>query len=144
MKIPNLFTYYQKDENYMNEQNINTLRTVELFAGVGGFRLGLEQAKFKDKSFNVIWSNQWEPSTKIQHASDIYCAKFGYENHSNEDISTVDTSSIPEHDLLVGGFPCQDYSVASTLKNSHGIVGKKGVLWWEIYRILEEKKESAP
>jgi DNA (cytosine-5)-methyltransferase 1 len=144
MKFPNLFTHYLKDDNDMNEQTSHTLRTVELFAGVGGFRIGLEKSNFSNKSYKIVWSNQWEPSTKIQHASDIYCARFGYENHSNEDISTVKTFDIPDHDLLVGGFPCQDYSVASTLKNSHGIVGKKGVLWWEIYRILEEKKENAP
>jgi len=130
----------------MNMQiaQINTVRAVELFAGVGGFRLGLENVSNDFNRFKVVWSNQWEPSTKIQHASDIYVARFGYENHSNIDISKVSTNSIPDHDLLVGGFPCQDYSVASTLKNSHGIVGKKGVLWWEIYRILQEKKDKAP
>jgi len=146
MKIPNLFTMYNgkiEDMN-MSMTKSNTIRTVELFAGVGGFRLGLEKVKTNSKNFKVVWSNQWEPSTKTQHASDIYTARFGYENHSNEDISTVDASDIPDHDLLVGGFPCQDYSVASTLKNSHGIVGKKGVLWWEIYRILQDKKDKAP
>jgi DNA (cytosine-5)-methyltransferase 1 len=150
MKTPNLFTIYKTMENQekMNMQmqlnKVQTIRTIELFAGVGGFRVGLEKASYKDKKFQVVWSNQWEPSTKIQHASDVYCARFGYENHSNEDISTVSTVEIPEHDLLVGGFPCQDYSVASTLKNANGIVGKKGVLWWQIYRILEEKKDKAP
>jgi len=128
----------------MNDSNQKTIRTIELFAGVGGFRLGLEKVSTKEKSFDISWSNQWEPSTKTQHASDIYCARFGFENHSNEDIGTVDVDDIPEHDLLVGGFPCQDYSVASTLKNSHGIVGKKGVLWWSIYKILFQKKEKAP
>lgn len=146
MKLPNLFTCSYRDELNMNMQISQSLsiRTVELFAGVGGFRLGLEKASSKNKFYSVVWSNQWEPSTKTQHASDIYCARFGYENHSNEDISTVDVADIPEHDLLVGGFPCQDYSVASTLKNSHGIVGKKGVLWWEIYRIVDQKKDKAP
>jgi len=123
---------------------IKTIQTIELFAGVGGFRIGLQKAKNKNKIFDIVWSNQWEPSTKMQHASDVYCARFGHENHSNEDISIVKTSDIPDHDLLVGGFPCQDYSVASTLKNANGIVGKKGVLWWQIYRILEDKKENAP
>ena len=143
MKLPNLFTIYKKMEDNldMNKQ-INTIKTIELFAGVGGFRVGLESVKNEKSKFDVIWSNQWEPTTKIQHASDVYCARFGYENHLNEDISTVKTEEIPNHDLLVGGFPCQDYSVASTLKNSNGIVGKKGVLWWQIFRILEEKKEN--
>lgn len=111
------------------------IKVAELFAGVGGFRLGLEKNNYK-----VVWSNQWEPSTKMQHASLVYEARFGNENHSNQDIATVPTDEIPDHDLLCGGFPCQDYSVATTLNNSKGLKGKKGVLWWSIHRILEEKK----
>ena len=116
------------------------LKVAELFAGVGGFRLGLE----KTKSFEVIWSNQWEPSTKKQHASLIYEDRFktNKKTHSSEDIFEVDVSKIPYHDVLVGGFPCQDYSVATTLKNSNGLIGKKGVLWWSIFRILDEKKRK--
>lgn len=114
----------------------NRLRVAELFAGVGGFRLGLE----KNNQYDIVWSNQWEPSTKAQHASMVYEARFGTENHSNQDISTVDVHDIPEHDILVGGFPCQDYSVATTLSNSKGLKGKKGVLWWSILNILEHKK----
>ena len=113
------------------------LEVVELFAGVGGFRLGLEKNNYK-----VVWSNQWEPSTKTQHASLVYEARFGKENHSNRDIATVSTDEIPDHDLLCGGFPCQDYSVATTLHNSKGLKGKKGVLWWSIHRILKEKKNK--
>lgn len=112
------------------------LKVIELFAGVGGFRLGLE----KFRNYEIVWSNQWEPSTKIQHASMVYEARFGNENHSNEDIAKVGVSEIPDADILVGGFPCQDYSVATTLQNSKGLIGKKGVLWWSIHRILSEKK----
>ncbi|MDB2405531.1 DNA (cytosine-5-)-methyltransferase [Arcobacteraceae bacterium] len=149
MKTPNLFSLYkrveeQKNMNMQVSQSNRTIKTIELFAGVGGFRIGLEKANKTNKNFEVVWSNQWEPSTKIQHASQIYTKQFGYENHSNEDISKVKVIDIPDHDMLVGGFPCQDYSVASTLKNSGGINGKKGVLWWEIYRIVQEKKEAAP
>lgn len=111
------------------------LRTVELFAGVGGFRLGLQRA-----GHEVVWSNQWEPGKRTQHASDCYIRRFGAEGHSNEDISTVPTDEIPEHDLLVGGFPCQDYSVAATLNRSGGLQGKKGVLWWEIERIARDHR----
>jgi DNA (cytosine-5)-methyltransferase 1 len=128
------------------------IRTIELFAGVGGFRLGLEGWKGKTAASNyasehlggyeVIWSNQWEPSTKTQHASMVYEARWGSSGHSNEDINSVDVSSIPDHDLLVGGFPCQDYSVASTLKNAKGLLGKKGVLWWSIHKILSEKENK--
>lgn len=118
------------------------LKVVELFAGVGGFRIGLEKADAN--FFKTIWSNQFEPATQIQHASLIYKARFGSEGHVNEDIALVKTEDIPSHDMLVGGFPCQDYSVATSLNNSKGIEGKKGVLWWEIYRILKEKGEKKP
>tara|TARA_Y100000992_G_scaffold257430_1_gene191245 strand:- start:367 stop:1593 length:1227 start_codon:yes stop_codon:yes gene_type:complete len=114
------------------------LKVVELFAGVGGFRLGLEE----HNKYEVVWSNQWEPQTKTQHASLIYEDRFGPNGHSNVDIETVPTDEIPNHDLLCGGFPCQDYSVATTLKNSKGLIGKKGVLWWSIHRILSEIKDK--
>jgi len=115
------------------------IRVVELFAGVGGFRVGLERAS---KLYKTVWNNQWEPSTKRQDASIAYCNNFGTAGHSNEDISTVPTSEIPDCDMLCGGFPCQDYSVATTLRRSGGIEGKKGVLWWQIYRILDEKENK--
>ena len=117
------------------------IRVVELFAGVGGFRIGLEGAS---DAYDTIWNNQWEPSTQHQDASLVYRARFGAKGHSNKDINLVPTSEIPEHDLLVGGFPCQDYSVAATLSRSGGIEGKKGILWWQIYRILNEKGEKRP
>ncbi|MCB0810815.1 MAG: DNA (cytosine-5-)-methyltransferase [Flavobacteriales bacterium] len=119
------------------------IRVAELFAGVGGFRLGLERASGVVR-YQVVFSNQWEPARRKQHASDIYVARFGADGHSNQDIATVPVKAIPDHDLLVGGFPCQDYSVASTLKNSKGLQGKKGVLWWQIHRILSEKKRKPP
>jgi len=78
----------------------------------------------------------------MQHASLVYENRFGKGGHCNEDISAVDVSKIPDHDMLVGGFPCQDYSVATTLKNSKGLIGKKGVLWWSIHKILSEKKKK--
>jgi DNA (cytosine-5)-methyltransferase 1 len=130
----------------------NEIRVVELFAGVGGFRLGLEGWNGKSATsgykndlklpYKVVWSNQWEPSTKTQHASLVYESRFGSNGHSNQDITQVDVSTIPDHDLLVGGFPCQDYSVATTLKNSKGLLGKKGVLWWSIHKIISEKQNK--
>lgn len=117
------------------------IRVVELFAGVGGFRIGLEGAS---DDYITVWNNQWEPSTQHQDASLVYKARFGSKGHSNKDINAVPTSEIPDHDLLVGGFPCQDYSVAATLSRSGGIEGKKGVLWWQIYRILQEKGDKRP
>jgi DNA (cytosine-5)-methyltransferase 1 len=121
------------------------IRVVELFAGVGGFRIGLEgYPKNKNSKYEIVWSNQWEPSTKIQHANLVYHERWPGNSHCTDDISSVKTNTIPDHDLLVGGFPCQDYSVATTLKRSGGLIGKKGVLWWQIHRILEEKKNKKP
>lgn len=125
----------------MPTRNDNKIKVVELFAGVGGFRIGLEGAS---DAYETIWNNQWEPSTTHQDASLVYRARFGSKGHCNKDINTIPTDEIPNHDLLVGGFPCQDYSVASTLSRSGGIEGKKGVLWWQIYRILDEKGEKRP
>jgi DNA (cytosine-5)-methyltransferase 1 len=125
----------------MTRREKKVIRVVELFAGVGGFRIGLEGAS---DAYRTLWNNQWEPSTAHQDASLVYRARFGAEGHSNQDINRVPTAEIPDHDLLVGGFPCQDYSVASTLSRSGGIEGKKGVLWWQIYRILNEKGDRRP
>lgn len=120
---------------------------VELFAGVGGFRCGFNDVSFNGENvieqdnWDFIWANQWEPSTKTQAAFDCYCERFGEsENHVCEDIGKIDKSIIPDHTVLVGGFPCQDYSVARSLSNEKGIEGKKGVLWWEIAEILETKR----
>lgn len=117
------------------------IKVVELFAGVGGFRLGLEghadfTPKPHHKHFETIWFNQWEPSTKKQHAHETYVARFNHHDEdTNLDVAEV-TERVPQHDLLVGGFPCQDYSVAKNLSASMGMEGKKGVLWWSIYEIL--------
>lgn len=119
---------------------------VELFAGVGGFRCGLNKVELKNDKvkengdWKFVWANQWEPSTKTQDAFDCYTKRFGSRDASNVDIFQVNKEEIPNHTLLVGGFPCQDYSVAQTLSNSKGIEGKKGVLWWAINDILKIKK----
>ena len=115
----------------------------ELFAGVGGFRLGFDRLA---SDWQTVWFSQWEPGKKVQWAHDCYVQHFGDspdvngEFHTGEDICTVDKKNIPDHTLLVGGFPCQDYSVAHTLASSKGIEGKKGVLWWQIRDTLIAKK----
>lgn len=117
------------------------LKVVELFAGVGGFRVGLE--KVKDSPFEVVWGNQWEPATKAQPAFECYSKNFESKGiHVNEDIAKIPAHTIPNHDLLVGGFPCQDYSVARSKSGEQGIQGKKGVLFWEIERIVREKQPN--
>lgn len=114
---------------------MDRIRTVELFAGVGGFRLGLEAASDR---FEVVWADQWEPSMREQHAFECYATHFGTKKeHVCQDIAKA-KKSVPDHDLLVGGFPCQDYSIMK--KNSAGIEGSKGVLWWQIDDILREKR----
>ena len=128
----------------------NECRVVELFAGVGGFRVGLNKIENFDENghaiekgdFDFVWANQWEPSTKVQHAFDCYNLRFAGDLNSNEDISIVNKKEIPDHELLCGGFPCQDYSVAHTLSKEKGIEGKKGVLWWQIREILATKKSK--
>jgi len=130
------------------------LKVIELFAGVGGFRIGLEGYKRKSASsgyiknlssaFEVVWSNQWEPGPKVQWASDIYIKQFGSQSHSNKDLAKVKIQEIPDHEVLVGGFPCQDYSVANSLRTAKGIMGIKGVLWWEIERIIFKLKRKKP
>ena len=115
----------------------------ELFAGVGGFRLGFDRLQ---SGWQTTWFSQWEPGAKIQWAHECYYLHFGNsfelngECHTDADICTVDKYTIPDHSLLVGGFPCQDYSVANTLATAKGIVGKKGVLWWQIRDTLIAKK----
>lgn len=115
----------------------------ELFAGVGGFRLGFDRLQ---SGWRTTWFSQWEPGAKTQWAHDCYVQHYGDstdlngEYHTGEDISLMDKRAIPDHSLLVGGFPCQDYSVAHTLASSKGIEGKKGVLWWQIRDTLIEKK----
>ena len=137
------------------------LRVVELFAGVGGFKIGLEGPPGENQAsdYKVVWSNQWEPSTKKQHATEVYTARWNmqpeetdsevyirdddkHDVHVNKDIHTIPADEIPDFDVLCGGFPCQDYSVAKTANKAVGIQGKKGVLWWDIQRIIKAKKPS--
>ena len=114
---------------------MTNIRVVELFAGVGGFRLGLEKAS---ERYKVIWANQWEPSMKEQYAFECYRKHFGEgDNIICADIAKV-KDAVPQHDLLVGGFPCQDYSIMN--KGAKGIKGKKGQLWWQIEHIIEDKR----
>lgn len=123
-------------------------KVIELFAGVGGFRVGLNNITNIDENghaiengdWDFVWANQWEPATKTQHAFDCYNLRFNESNNSNEDINSVDKTQIPDHTLVVGGFPCQDYSVARSLSGEKGIEGKKGVLFWDIADVLRVKQ----
>ena len=132
------------------------IRVAEMFAGVGGFRLGLEgygepgDAMYMEPAgdFVTVWANQWEPpgTEGRQFAWRCYEERFGEGSCVNVDINKVldeyeaGTRGIPDFDMLVGGFPCQDYSVAKPLSQAGGIEGKKGVLWWDIYRMVHLKE----
>ncbi|MBP3224237.1 MAG: DNA (cytosine-5-)-methyltransferase [Campylobacter sp.] len=115
----------------------------ELFAGVGGFGLGFSRLQ---SGWQTVWFSQWEPNKTKQWAHECYVKHFGNfadengEFHTNKDIAEVDKKTIPDHTLLVGGFPCQDYSVANSLPNSKGLEGQKGVLWWQIRDVIIAKK----
>ena len=136
---------------------MSEIKIAELFAGVGGFRLGLEGYDNREHPefsmppagpFKTIWANQWEPpgTEARQFAARCYANRFGKNSVVNEDINKVleqaeaDERVIPDVDMVVGGFPCQDYSVARPLNQARGIEGKKGVLWWDIYRFLHLKE----
>ena len=132
-----------------SETKANVLKVAELFAGVGGFRVGFDNANadLGYEAFQTIWANQWEPpgTPTRQFAWRCYETHFGEGSCINEDINKVleqveaGQRRIPDFDMLVGGFPCQDYSVARPLSQAEGMEGKKGVLWWDIYHMLEYK-----
>lgn len=131
------------------KSNIMQKTVCELFAGVGGFRCGLNKKYLYNEIWDTVWYNQWEPAEKkTQYAHECYQYHFGScldldkNDTTNVSIELVDKTLIPDFNLLVGGFPCQDYSVASTLKTSKGIEGKKGVLWWSIRDTLEAKQPA--
>lgn len=126
------------------------IKVAELFAGVGGFRLGLEGYDADGMElpaagpFETVWANQWEPGSDArQFAARCYSRRFDDGTLVNRDIHAVlddaedGSVEIPAVDMVVGGFPCQDYSVARLLSQADGIEGKKGVLWWDIYRFLK-------
>lgn len=128
------------------------IKIAELFAGVGGFREAIEFSRLKD-AFEVSWSNQWEPAESakpgdLQNANRVYIAKFGKKGHYTEDIHLITDSEkrlpkdITDIQMLVGGFPCQDYSVAKPKNAAKGLRGPKGVLWWSIERILRDVRPS--
>ena len=116
-------------------------RICELFAGVGGFRLGFERL---GTGWKTVWFNQWEPGARVQWAHRYYVRHFGDvsdrsgEYHTCEDIAAVNKVAIPDHTLLTAGFPCQDFSVMRSA--APGIVGPKGVLWWQIWEVLRVKR----
>lgn len=128
------------------------MKYIELFAGIGGFRYGLEKVgQFQQKmeqsrgsgdiegiegkpQFTCVYANEWD-----KYACQIYRKNFGNKELHEGDIRTIPAESIPNHDLLVGGFPCQAFSIAGKRK---GFGDTCGTLFFEICRIVEEKKPN--
>ena len=115
-----------------------------MFDGVGGFIVGLDNAnkELNKKVYETLYSNQFEPSRKSQDAYEVGLYQFPDMIHSNKDIELWEDSEFQKLkddgvNMIVGGFPCQDYSVARSKKNEMGIEGKKGVLFWSIIRAVK-------
>lgn len=116
------------------------MKIFSMFDGVGGFIVGLENSS--KEIFKTLYSNQYEPSRKIQDAYEVGLYRFPNMEHIGTDVALIPNEKFEEMrkngvDMIVGGFPCQDYSVARSKKNELGIEGKKGVLFWEIIRAIE-------
>lgn len=111
------------------------IKVFSMFDGVGGFTVGLN--KSDSNYYTTKYSNQFEPSRKSQDAFEVGRYRFPNMEHIGEDVSNIEDSKFLEMkkngvNMIVGGFPCQDYSVAHT--GAKGITGKKGVLFWQIIR----------
>ena len=116
------------------------MKIFSMFDGVGGFIVGLENSS--KEVFQTLYSNQYEPSRKTQDAYEVGLYRFPDMEHIPTDVALIPNEKFEEMqangvDMIVGGFPCQDYSVARSKKNELGIEGKKGVLFWEIIRATE-------
>lgn len=102
------------------------MKFISLFAGIGGFDLALIR-----QGHECVWANEWD-----KYAAQIYDKNFETKIDTR-DIRTVPTEEVPDHDLLVGGFPCQSFSIAGKRK---GFDDTRGTLFFEIARILRAKK----
>lgn len=119
------------------------MKVFSMFDGVGGFIVGLNNAD--PIYFETLYSNQYEPSRKTQDAYEVGCYRFPNIEHISTDVALIPDKKYKEMrengvNMIVGGFPCQDYSVARSKKNEMGIEGKKGVLFWEIIRATKTIK----
>lgn len=103
-------------------------KTVDLFAGIGGIRLG-----FEAHGCNTVFSSEWDA-----HAQKMYAANFGETPFG--DINLIAPSDIPDHDILLAGFPCQPFSIAG---KQLGFDDTRGTLFFNIESILAEKKPKA-
>lgn len=112
---------------------------IDLFAGIGGMRIGFEAVGGK-----CIFTSEWD-----RFARTTYRARFPADHEINGDIRLVTAAQIPDHDVLLAGFPCQPFSIAGVSKKKslgrhHGFMDQaQGTLFFEVLRILKEKKPTA-
>jgi DNA (cytosine-5)-methyltransferase 1 len=117
------------DESFRADfSNDQTLKTIDLFAGIGGIRLG-----FEDHGCETVFASEWDKS-----AQDMYEANFGMRPFG--DINDILPGDIPGHDILLAGFPCQPFSIAG---KGLGFFDTRGTLFFNIEAILEAKKPRA-
>jgi DNA (cytosine-5)-methyltransferase 1 len=109
----------------------NDFTVVELFAGIGGFRIGFDRAG----GFKTIYSNDFDKWCKV-----TFDGYFGEGSMDLRDIQKVDASEIPDCDILTAGFPCQPFSKIGKL---HGFSDARGTLFWDVLRILKAKQPKA-
>lgn len=113
---------------------IEPLRFIDLFCGIGGFRVAAEQVCNENKiKATCVFSSDIDPDART-----VYTANFGEE--PTGDITQVDARTIPDHDILFGGFPCQAFSI---IGDGKGFDDTRGTLFFDIARILAEKKPRA-
>lgn len=118
---------------------MNDIRFIDLFAGIGGIRLGFESTGAK-----CVFSNDYDKYSAI-----TYTGNFGSDDFMLGDIKKIQANTIPDFDILCGGFPCQPFSIAgvskkNSLNRPHGFADEaQGTLFYEILRILDEKRPSA-
>ena len=110
------------------------IRYIDLFCGIGGFRYASEQS-FKQNSIksSCVFSCDID-----KYSSEAYYANFG--EYPYGDITKIDEKNIPEHDVLYAGFPCQPFSI---IGNKKGFDDIRGTLFFDIVRILNEKRPKA-
>lgn len=105
--------------------NLKKLKFIDLFAGIGGFKLALESCGAK-----CIYSNEWD-----KNAKEIYKLNFG--DTPEGDITKINEKTIPNHDILCAGFPCQSFSISGKQK---GFNDSRRTLFFDVARIVKEKK----
>lgn len=119
------------------EKDMRQYKFIDLFAGIGGFRIA-----FENNGAVCVYSNEWN-----EYCKKTYSANFG--DIPEGDITKVDASTIPDHDILVGGFPCQPFSIAGVSKKQSlgratGFEDKtQGTLFFDVCRIIKEKRPKA-